>query len=86
MEELAWVSELEWIAVYENSTTRSIDKLMDNEVKNIFYIKKIDEREGKIVVSQKTKAKSVLGSDIKMKVIVKLENQALSSCSSNMEI
>ena len=39
MEELAWVSELEWIAVYENSTPISIDKLMNNEVKNIFVHK-----------------------------------------------
>ena len=47
MEELAWVSELEWIAVYENSTTRSIDKLMDNEVKNIFLHKENRWKRGK---------------------------------------
>ena len=86
MEDLAWVSELEGIGGYENSTPSALDKLMDDEVKEIFYLNKTVEREGKIIVSQKTKVKFVLGSDIEMKVIVKLENQTLSWCNSNMEI
>ena len=86
MEDLAWVSELEGIGGYENSTPSALDKLMDDEVKEIFYLNKTVEREGKIIVSQKTKVKFVLGSDIKMKLIMELANQALSWCIFNKEI
>ena len=54
--------------------------------KRILYLNKIDEREGKFIVSQNTKVKFVLGSDIKMKLIMELENQALSWCIFNKEI
>ena len=34
MEDLAWVSELEGIGGYENSTPSALDKLMNDEVKD----------------------------------------------------
>ena len=61
MEELAWVSELEGIGVYENTTPRSVDKLMDDELKDIFLHKENRRKRGKYCCVTKNQGQVCFG-------------------------